>query len=155
MKNKKNAKSWLKTETKNRMYENRMYEMVSKTRAMIHIWSQISQCQMPKFGHFWPKIAQNQAKSWELLKSDVSIVFLVPKMCYVPIFSLKWWFWFFDLYLGALLTPGDEGGPYLKLPKDPRVRVFRISEGDPIDAKNQKNSQSFFNSRSKCLMTWL
>ena len=88
----------------------RMYEMVSKTSAMIYIWRQISQCQMPKFGHFWPKIAQNQVKFSELLTNDVSIVFLVPKICYVPIFSLQWWFWLFDLYLGALLTPGAEGG---------------------------------------------
>ena len=97
----------------------RMYEMVSRR--------QISQDQMPKVSHFWPKITQNQVKFWELLKNDVSIVFLVPKMCYVPIGSLKWWFWFFDLYLGALLTPGAEGGPYLKFPKNPRVRVLRIS----------------------------
>ena len=155
MKNKKNAKSWLKTETNWLWLQEdcsiavRMYEMVSKTSAMIYIWRQISQCQMPKFGHFWPKIAQNQVRFWELIKNDVSIVFLVPKVCYISFFSLKWLFWFFDLYLGALLTPGAEGagGPYLKFPKDPRVRVFRICLGDPIDAKNKKNPQSLFNSQ--------
>ena len=44
---------------------------------------------MLKYVHFWPKITQNQVKFWELLENDVSIVFLLPKMFYVPIFSLK------------------------------------------------------------------
>ena len=74
-----------------------MYEMVSKTSAMIYIYDL-------KSGHFWRKTAQNQVKFWELLKNDVSIVFLVPKMCYVPIFSLKWWLIFWPVF-GALLTP--------------------------------------------------
>ena len=53
--------------------------MVRKISAMIYIYM-TSNFPMPKFGHFWPKIAQNQVKFRELLKNDVSIVFLVPKV---------------------------------------------------------------------------
>ena len=144
MKNKKNAKSWLKTETKNRMYENRMYEMVSKTRAMIHIWSQISQCQMPKFGHFWPKICPKPSKILRITKKRCFHRVPRPKNVLCTNFQPKMMILIFWPVFGGPLDPGRRGGPISQAPQGSKGKSFQGIWRGPYRCEKSKKLAELF-----------
>ena len=129
MKNKKNAKSWLKTETNWLWLQEdcsivvRMYEIVSKTSAMIYF-------PMPN-AQIWSFLAANCPKPSEILR-------IAWKRCFHPVPRSKNVlctnfqpknddFDFLTCIWGPSWPRGLRGGAYLKFPKHPRVIVSRIS----------------------------